>query len=278
MAQFETDDDPAGWAEHPVSRDVIRRSISQRPNTAAVALDLLRTINLEEPALGLIQESLAYGLLQGSREHADWLSDRKQADAPRKTGQVQVTRTGQAIDIVLDRAHANNAIDRAMRDALHEAFTVAVLDAQVSCVRLRGVGKAFCIGADLDEFGTTRDPSTAHQIRMQTLPALVINECAHKFDTHVQGACAGSGLEMAAFARMLTASPNAWFQLPELQMGLIPGAGGCVSVARRIGRKRAALMILSGRRISAQTALRWGLIDAIVDDDPFGNSQPHVTG
>jgi enoyl-CoA hydratase/carnithine racemase len=75
-------------------------------------------------------------------------------------------------------------------------------------------------------------------------------------------------LEIAAFAGRLTAMPDAWFQLPELAMGLIPGAGGCVSVPRRIGRQRAALMILSGKRINATTALRWGLIDAIEDTPP----------
>ena len=71
---------------------------------------------------------------------------------------------------------------------------------------------------------------------------------------------------MAAFARRITAGPRAWFQLPEIAMGVIPGAGGCISVPRRIGRQRAALMILSGRKIDARTALSWGLVDAIVED------------
>jgi enoyl-CoA hydratase/carnithine racemase len=91
---------------------------------------------------------------------------------------------------------------------------------------------------------------------------------AGSFSVHVQGACVGAGLEMAAFAARLIATPEAWFQLPELAMGLIPGAGGCVSVPRRIGRQRAALMFLSGRRINAATALRWGLIDAIEHAPP----------
>jgi enoyl-CoA hydratase len=145
-------------------------------------------------------------------------------------------------------------------------------------VRLCGAGKAFCVGADLDEFGTTRDPDVAHTIRMETLPALAIIPCAHKFAAHVQGACVGAGLEMAAFANRLTATPDAWFQLPELAMGLIPGAGGCVSVPRRIGRARAALMILSGRRIGAKTALDWGLIDAIVNHPAADQGEADVPG
>jgi enoyl-CoA hydratase/carnithine racemase len=133
-------------------------------------------------------------------------------------------------------------------------------------VRLRGKGRAFSLGADLSEFGTTTDPATAHAIRMRTLPARMIERCADKLEVHVQGACVGAGLEMAAWARRITAAPNAWFQLPELAMGIIPGAGGCVSLSRRIGSSRTALLILSGRRLSARVALDWGLIDAIVDE------------
>ncbi|HQZ02024.1 MAG TPA: enoyl-CoA hydratase/isomerase family protein, partial [Thauera sp.] len=60
------------------------------------------------------------------------------------------------------------------------------------------------------------------------------------------------------------ASPTSFFQLPEIRFGLIPGAGGCVSIPRRIGRQRTAYLALSARRINAATALEWGLIDEIV--------------
>jgi enoyl-CoA hydratase/carnithine racemase len=79
----------------------------------------------------------------------------------------------------------------------------------------------------------------------------------------VHGACIGSGIEFPAFASRIEATPDAWFQLPELRYGLIPGAGGCVSVSRRIGRQRSAWMVLSGARVDARTALDWGLVDAI---------------
>jgi len=140
---------------------------------------------------------------------------------------------------------------------------------------LRGTGAAFSVGADLAEFGTTRDPATTHAIRMQTLPARTLVRFTGQIEAHVQGGCVGSGLELAAFATRLTAGASAWFHLPELAMGIVPGAGGCVSVMRRIGRQRAALMILSGRRIDARTALRWGLIDAIVDAPPVDIDGAH---
>ena len=235
------------------------------PEAAASLTALLDRIADIPLADAIEQESLAYGALQTGDEHQRWLETRSVAESP-GAGRVIMERIGDWLDIVIDRPEARNAIDRGMRDGLFEAFTVASLDSDIERVTLRSVGPAFCVGADLAEFGTTRDPEEAHRIRMATLPALAMIDCADLVEVHVQGACIGAGLELAAFARRITASPKAWFQLPELRMGLIPGFGGCVSVQRRIGRERALLMMLSGRRISARTALWWGLIDAIVDD------------
>jgi enoyl-CoA hydratase/carnithine racemase len=270
--------DPVLLADGPISAAMIRAGLEAQPDAAMVLLDLLRSINLEHPERALVQESMSYGLLQGSAAHVHWRTSRAAADGPNEPGNVRIARTGNIIDITLDRPAAHNAIDRSMRDSLSEAFTVAALDSDVTRVRFRGVGKAFCIGADLAEFGTTRDPATAHRIRMATLPAHAIVRCGDKFEAHVQGACVGAGLEMVAFAKRITATPNAWFQLPELAMGLIPGAGGCVSVSSRIGRRRATALILSGRRIGARTALDWGLIDAIMDDAPVDDRHSDVDG
>ncbi len=232
------------------------------PHAAAVLRDLLGAIAGLPVAEALVAESLAYGKLQARPDHAAWLAVRKPV-APLPPGRVLTARGGDVLTITLDRPQAHNAIDVAMRDGLREAFEVAVHDPEVGRVVLRAAGKAFCIGADLSEFGTTRDPAEAHAIRMATLPAHAIAKCADRLEVQVQGGCIGAGLEMAAFARRIVAKPNAWFQLPELAMGLIPGAGGCVSVSRRIGAQRTLEMVLSGKRLSARTALEWGLIDSI---------------
>ncbi len=173
---------------------------------------------------------------------------------------------GNRLEISTNRPAALNAVDRKLRDELFDAFSVAAADPEIETVNWRAEGKAFSTGADLAEFGTTRDPARAHEIRMQTLPAIPLIQCGHKVRVHIQGACIGAGLEMAAFAAHISASGNAWFQLPELAMGLIPGAGGCVSVSRRIGAERTAQLVISGRRINAQTALEWGLVDVISDN------------
>lgn len=251
--------------EPPVTEAAVIRRVAKNPKAASVAVGLLRALDGVPVEPALTAESLAYGLLQGSAEHAAWLAARGPA-RPAAPGRVRAMREGGVLRLLIDRPWALNAVDRALRDGLRDMLTAGLLDPDLSRIALRAAGRAFCVGGDLAEFGTTRDPATAHLIRARTQPAILLARCADRLDVHVQGACVGAGLEMAAFARRVTASVHAWFQLPELAMGLIPGAGGCVSVPRRIGRQRTALMILSGRRIGAATALGWGLIDAIMDE------------
>jgi enoyl-CoA hydratase/carnithine racemase len=83
---------------------------------------------------------------------------------------------------------------------------------------------------------------------------------------HLHGACFGSGIELPAFADRVVARPDTRIALPEVRLGLIPGAGGTVSLPRRIGRHRTAYLALSGSTIDAGTAMAWGLVDAIDDE------------
>ena len=92
-----------------------------------------------------------------------------------------------------------------------------------------------------------------------------LHELRERVTVRVQGACLGAGVEIAAFAGRVVSQPGAYFRLPELELGLIPGAGGMVSLPRRIGRWRAAYMLLSGRSIPSRTALEWGLVDEVVE-------------
>lgn len=240
-------------------------NIRSNPTAAQVTVELLRLLPRISCEDGLVAESMAYGLLQGSSEHQAWLAGRGSDEAEPEPGTIRLKRSDEALEILLDRPAHDNAIDRTMRDELSEAFELAAMDDTITKVSLRGAGRSFSLGAELAEFGTTRDPALAHQIRRRTLPAIWALRCADKMETYVQGACVGAGLEIAAHSRRLTASKRAWFQLPELRMGLLPGAGGCVSLTRRIGRQRTAELILSGNHLTAREALEWGLIDAIVD-------------
>ena len=266
--------------EPPVGLPGLVAQVLAQPVAASAVVELLRAL----PGMGveqaLLTESLAYGVLQGGEGHRRWLAERKAAkgEGLPPPGQLAVARVGDGLSLALDRPEAGNAIDRPLRDALHDAFAMVALDPAIRVVRLAARGRVFSLGADLAEFGTTRDPAVAHGIRRRTLPARMIARVSDRLEVHGQGPCGGAGLEMAAFARRITASPRAWFALPELAMGLLPGAGGCVSVSRRIGRQRAALMILSGRRISARVALGWGLVDALKDDAPGDERGADIAG
>jgi enoyl-CoA hydratase/carnithine racemase len=122
----------------------------------------------------------------------------------------------------------------------------------------------FCSGGDLDEFGTVADPATGHLVRVTRSVGRAVHEVAARTTVHVHGPNAGSGVELAAFAGTVVAAPDATFVLPEVGLGLVPGAGGTVSLPRRIGRHRTAWLALTGATIDAELAQRWGLVDELV--------------
>jgi enoyl-CoA hydratase/carnithine racemase len=240
--------------------------IRQSPIAASIAVQLLRATPRMSLQDALTMESLAYAALQAGPEYRRWLDnrDRPAAAGPADEGPpVLVSREADQLAIELNRPARHNAISVEMRDALVEAFRLVIADDSILSVRVSAHGRCFSIGGDLDEFGTVPDPATGHVVRSLTLPARYLGECAERVDFHLHGACIGAGVELPAFARRVTAAPDSFFQLPELRFGLIPGAGGCVSLPRRIGRQRAAWLILSGKRINARQALDWRLVDAV---------------
>ena len=261
--------------EPPFDADRLCTAIARTPQAAATLVQLLRLAETLPPDAALTAESFAFAMLQAGGEHTAWRAARPPSPAL-PPGTLHLRRAGRGLDLRIDRPAAHNAIDRAMRDALFEAFQLAALDDGVDRIRLRAAGRCFSMGADLAEFGSVSDAATAHAIRMRSLPARALLPSAAMLDVHVQGGCVGAGLELAAFAGRLTAAPDAWFQFPETAMGILPGAGGTVSVPRRIGRRRAALLMLSGRRIDARRAHDWGLIDAIMDEDAVDDRRADV--
>lgn len=248
--------------EAPFALESVVRAIVAQPFPAAAFCQLLRATAQMTVHDAIMMESLTYAALQASNDHLQWRR-KHQPGVVASAGAIDVERDGDCLIVTMNRPDERNAIDRHMRDALREAFELVRLDHSIGKVELCGAGRFFSVGADLREFGTTLDPLTAHAIRMRTLPCIPMARRAEIFNVHINGGAVGSGLELAAFAGRVTCSSESWFQLPEMSMGILPGAGGCVSIPRRIGRQRTALLVLSGKRINAETALRWGLVDAI---------------
>jgi enoyl-CoA hydratase/carnithine racemase len=229
---------------------------------------VLRSVDPGGPTLaGVVTESLAYSTLQSGPEFGRWLAERGPANMPDRADPVLAERDGNTLRIVFNRAQRHNAFSTDARAALLEALAVAQLDSSIDEVVLAGNGPSFCSGGDLAEFGTFTDPASAHLARTRHSPALVLDALTARLGpacrAEVHGQVLGSGLEMAAFCGRIEARPDAVFGLPELSLGLIPGAGGTVSISRRIGRWRTAYLIISGRTIDPATALRWGLVDEV---------------
>jgi enoyl-CoA hydratase/carnithine racemase len=238
--------------------------IGHNPLAATALALLLRGSETRPLGAGLAAESAVYSMLQGGVEFAAWraATDRRDRD-PEPDPPVLVERSGHRLDLILNRPHVRNALNSEMRDALLEGLAVAAADDSITDVLIRAQGRSFCSGGDLDEFGSFDDPVTAHTVRLIASIGRAIGALGDRVRVQVHGACAGSGVELPAFAGRVTARPDFTASLPEVSLGLVPGAGGTVSVVHRIGRHRTALLALSGARIDAPTALRWGLIDEI---------------
>ncbi len=245
--------------------DPLLTSIEAHPLAATSLAILLRGAERRTIDDGLAAESAVYSLLQGGPEFATWRASQPVRHARDTSGPaVLVDREGGTLTITLDRPARHNAFSRQMRDELVEALELATADATITRVVLTGAGPSFCSGGDLDEFGSFPDPATAHLVRLSRSPARLIAGVGGKTDVHLHGACMGAGIELPAFASRVVAELDTVIALPEMSLGLIPGAGGTVSLPRRIGRQRTALLPLSGMRLDATTALRWGLVDAVL--------------
>lgn len=250
-------------ASAPEELTSIAGTVADVPIAAATAAVLLRGSESRSSTTGFQLESAVYAALQAGPEHAAWLTDRARvARRPDPTPRVRAERDGGVLRITIQRPSTRNALDLRMRDELLELLAVAEADPDLS-VRLAGDGPSFCSGGDLGEFGTAPDPATAHLVRLRRSVGATLDRLADRLSVSVHGRCAGSGVELPAFAGRVVARVDTTFELPELRMGLIPGAGGSVSLPRRIGRHRTAWLLLTGRRIDATTARSWGLVDHI---------------
>jgi len=254
-------------ATSPLELSSLLEVFARRPLASLALVQLLRHGEGLDVHAALTAESWVYATLQSGPEFAEWARERKgpRATRPAVGPAVLVEREGDRLTLTFNRPERHNAFSSELRDGLVEALQLALGDESLLEIVLRGVGDSFCSGGDLDEFGSLPDPATGHAVRSTRNASRLLAALSRRTRSEIHGACIGAGIEMPAFTGRVTAHPNAWFQLPEVGMGLVPGAGGTASLPRRIGRQRTAWLAVTGARLDAATALAWGLVDEVRD-------------
>ena len=157
-----------------------------------------------------------------------------------------------------------NGLGAALRQGLMQALDRALADAQVQAIVVTGSERAFSGGADVKEFGT---PNSAREPRLPALIAAFENS-PKPVIAAIAGVCMGGGLELALGAHYRVAKGDAQIALPEVKLGLLPGAGGTQRLPRAIGLEAALNMIVSGATVPAAKLKGTALFDDVVDGDP----------
>ena len=153
-----------------------------------------------------------------------------------------------------------NALGVTVRDGIAAAMPKAVDDAAVSAIVLICAGRTFIAGADISEFGKPPKGASLHEV-------LTLMEGASKpIVAAIHGTALGGGLEVALTCHYRVAVPSAKLGLPEVKLGLLPGAGGTQRLPRIVGAAKALDMVTSGTPVSAKVAAETGLVDELVDE------------
>jgi enoyl-CoA hydratase/carnithine racemase len=170
--------------------------------------------------------------------------------------------------VTLNRPQFLNAYNIQMRDDLFEVLNAIRDDDEVRVVLFKGAGeKAFCAGADLSEFLTAPPPIAARQIRFARDVWGLFLSIPQPLIAVLHGYVLGSGIEMALCCDLRLSSDDAHFGLPEVELGIIPAAGGTQTLPRAVGRASALEMLLTGRWIDAREALQIKLVNWVVPGD-----------
>ncbi len=169
------------------------------------------------------------------------------------------------LTITLNRPKAYNALRTQLLKEIAQTLTKATEDDGVRCVVLTGGPKVFAAGADITEMAdktpvdVMNDPRSNHWLTIRNFPKPIIGA--------VNGFCLGGGNELAMHCDVLIAGKNAQFGQPEINLGIIPGAGGTQRLTQMIGKSKAMKLVLSGQFISAQDAEKAGLVADVCEPE-----------
>jgi crotonobetainyl-CoA hydratase len=181
---------------------------------------------------------------------------------------INVTRNGHVLEIVLDRPPAN-AITPEMGAELHQAFCELRDDPELRIAILTGMGdRIFCAGWDLKQVASHDDPAAANDATMDSPGGFA--GFTEMWDIHkpiivaINGFAVGGGFEIALAADIVLAVEEAEFALPEMQRGFVADAGAVQRLPRKLPYNVSVELMLTGRRMSAREAERWGFVNFVV--------------
>jgi enoyl-CoA hydratase len=160
----------------------------------------------------------------------------------------------------LNRPQALNALNNALLQEVHTALSAFEVDSSIGCMIITGSDKAFAAGADIKEMANTS------YVDMFMQPSLVDNFGFHygkPIIAAVSGFALGGGCELAMACDMIVASETAVFGQPEITLGILPGGGGTQRLTRAVGKALAMEIMLADRRLTAEEALRYGLVNRL---------------
>ena len=177
--------------------------------------------------------------------------------------EVIVLQEGHIGRVTVNRPKQLNAMNSATRSAIVEAFEQFGSDPDVRAIILAGAGeKSFIAGADLTEFATSDELDTA-KMRNEWRMIDIAAACPTPIIAMIDGFCLGGGMELAMACDLRVASDRSRFGQPEINLGILPGAGGTQRLPRLVGEGRALELMLTGRIIDAAEAERYGIVNFV---------------
>jgi enoyl-CoA hydratase len=178
---------------------------------------------------------------------------------------ITVERDGAVGVVTLNRPKVLNALNQATMDELVAALEVLDHDDNVRCVVLTGSGRAFAAGADVTEMADATPVAMLSGYRFNQWER--IRKFSKPLIAAVRGFALGGGCELSMLCDMIVAGEGARFGQPEINLGIMPGAGGTQRLTRAVGKARAMELVLTGRHLTAAEALAAGLITRVVPDE-----------
>jgi 2-(1,2-epoxy-1,2-dihydrophenyl)acetyl-CoA isomerase len=189
---------------------------------------------------------------------------------------VEVTRADAVLTITLNRPEVLNALNRAVHAGMHDGLAQAAADPGVRAVVITGAGRGFCVGQDLQEFGSGAGDVAQNLRDNYHRNVLAIRALEKPVIAAVNGAAAGAGLSLALACDVRVAAGSASFVPAFIKIGLVPDSGGTWLARRLLGASRAFEWFTTGRRLGAEEARAWGLVSEIVPDEELAERAQEV--